>query len=87
MPEPMSDKHYEEKFIFPLWRLIEQRAEEKDISYRAATREVIPEYTKTIRYGDREFEEEIIRKYEEETRDAGNRWNKLLAQKAKGRAK
>jgi hypothetical protein len=87
MPEPMSDRHYEEQFVFPLWRLIEQRAEEKDISYRAAAREVIPEYTKTIRYGDREFEEGVIWKYEEDTRDVESRWNKLIQGKGKGEAK
>ncbi len=87
MPEPMSDKHYEDKFAFPLWLLIEQRAEEKDISYRAAAREVIPEYTKTIRYGDQEFEEGVIRKYEEDTRDVENRWNKLMQGKGRGGAK
>jgi hypothetical protein len=63
MPEPMSDKHYEEKFEFPLWKLIKQRAEKKDISYLAASEEVVPEYVKTIRYGDREFEEAEIGKW------------------------
>ncbi len=28
--EPTSDKHYEEKFEFPLWKMIKRRAEEKD---------------------------------------------------------
>ena len=50
MEEPMSDKYYEEKFEFPLWKLIKQRAEEKDISYSAASMEVMPEYMKTIRF-------------------------------------
>ena len=36
MAEPMSDKHYEEEFEFPLWKLIKQRADEKDISYHDA---------------------------------------------------
>jgi len=60
--EPTSDKHYEEKFEFPLWKLIKQRAEEKDISYHDALLEVVPEYEKTIRYGDTEFEQEQISK-------------------------
>ena len=51
-----ADEHYEEKFEFPLWKLIKQRAEEKDISYVAAAGEVVPEYVKTIRYRDEEFE-------------------------------
>ena len=60
MGEPTSDKHYETKFEFPLWKLIKQRAEEKDISYVAALNEVVPEYVRTIRYGDEEFENEAI---------------------------
>ena len=60
MPELTSSKHYEEKFEFPLWRLIQQRAKEKDISYLAAAEEVVPEYVKTIRYRDTEFEDAAI---------------------------
>ena len=29
MLEPTSDKNYEEKFEFPLWKLIKERAEKK----------------------------------------------------------
>ena len=60
MAEPMSDKYYEKGFEFPLWKLIKQRAEEKDISYVAATKEVVPEYVKTIRYRDTEFEDTAV---------------------------
>ena len=60
---------YEEKFEFPLWKLVKQRAREKDISYSAALDEVLPEYVKTIRYRDAEFEkqcvEEGVRRFEE----------------------
>ena len=62
MLEPTSDKHYESKFEFPLWKLIKQRAEEKDISYVEASGEVVPEYVKTIRYRDIEFEEAEVHK-------------------------
>jgi hypothetical protein len=62
MAEPTSDKHYEDKFEFPLWKLIKERAEKKDISYHDAMLEVVPEYEKTIRYGDTEFEQEQIKK-------------------------
>jgi len=62
MAKSVSDKHYEEKFEFPLWKLIKQRAEEKDISYVDATAEVVPEYVKTIKYRDEEFEREAINK-------------------------
>ncbi len=60
MPEPTSDKHYEEEFEFSLWKMIQQRAKEKDISYRKAADEVVSEYKKTIRYRDMEFETEHI---------------------------
>lgn len=62
MEEPMSDKYYEEKFQFPLWTLIKQRAEEKDISYTEAMAEVLPEYARGIRYRDTEFEKAVIEK-------------------------
>ena len=66
MGEPTSDKHYEEAFEIPLWSLIKQRAEEKDISYRKATDEVVQEYKKTIRYRDKAFEtEQIQKRYQE----------------------
>ena len=66
MAEPASDKHYEEKFEFPLWKLIKQRAEEKDICYSDAVPEVVSEYVKTIRYRDTEFEDtEIVRRAKE----------------------
>jgi len=44
MAEPTSDKHYEDDFEFELWKLIKQRAEEKDISYDKASKEVLPEF-------------------------------------------
>ena len=62
MSEPMSNKHYEEKFEFPLWKLIKKRAKEKDISYVKACEEVVPEYVKTIRYQDTAFEDAAIEK-------------------------
>jgi len=66
MPEPTSDKHYETKFEYPLWKLIKQRAEEKDISYVQAAGEVVPEYEKGIRYRDEEYEKSTIAKRVEE---------------------
>ena len=62
MPEPTGNKHYETKFEYPLWKLIKQRAEEKDISYVQAAGEVLPEYEKAIRYRDKEFEISTIQK-------------------------
>jgi len=75
MEDPM-DKHYEEKFEFPLWKLIKQRAEEKDISYSAAGEEVMPEYVKTIRYRDTAFEDAEIAKRQKEMAAAAERDHK-----------
>ena len=84
MIEPTSDKHYENKFEFPLLKLIRQRAKEKDISYHDAALEVMPEYVKTIRYGDTEFEEAEIAKSEKETKAANEHWEKMVRQWGKG---
>ena len=73
MPEPTSDKHYEDDFEFPLWKLIKQRAEEKDISYAAASMEVLPEYQKNIRYRDTEFEDAEIKKRRKELNELAER--------------
>lgn len=57
--DPVAE-HYEEKFEFPLWTLIKQRAEEKDISYSDAALEVEPEYARTLRIRDDEYNHEMI---------------------------
>ncbi len=77
MAEPTSDKHYEDRFEFPLWKLIKERAEEKDISYHDAVLEVVPEYEKAIRYGDIEFEQEQIQKRRAEQLELSERERKL----------
>ena len=76
MAEPTSDKHYEEKFEFPLLKLIRQRAEEKDISYSEAYKEVQSEYGKTIRYRDTEFEDTEIKKRRKELNELAERLKK-----------
>jgi hypothetical protein len=77
MTDP-QDKHYEAKFEFPLFKLIKQRAEEKDISYHDAALEVMPEYGKTVRYRDREFELAEIIKNDEESKIDRERWQKIM---------
>ena len=44
MSESEWDKTYETNYQSPLWRMVKERAEKKDISYFAAYREVLPEY-------------------------------------------
>ena len=51
----LRDEHYEKKFEFALWKLIKERAEEKDVSYVQAAAEVLPEWDKEIRYRDEKF--------------------------------
>lgn len=79
MAEPMSEKYYEEKFEFPLWKLIKQRAEEKDISYIEASEEVIPEYAKNIRYRDTKFEESAVQEGKAEIAEWAERGRKEMA--------
>ena len=62
MNESTLDKRYEDSFEFPLWKLIKQRAEKEDISYVEASKKVVPEYVKTIRYRDTDFENASIEK-------------------------
>jgi hypothetical protein len=61
MEKSWADERYEEEFEWPLWKLIQARAEEKDISYRRAAEEVTPEYAKGIRIGDIAFEDDLIK--------------------------
>jgi hypothetical protein len=84
MADPMSDKYYETKFEYPLLKLIRQRAEGKDISYHDAALEVIPEYCKTIRYGDEEYEISVIKKNIEEVDQEPIIWKKLQKTFRKG---
>jgi hypothetical protein len=77
MAEPTSDKHYEEKFEFELWKLIKEKAEEKDISYHDAMLEVVPEFEKKIRYRDTEFEQEQIQKRRREMLDVSEQERRL----------
>ena len=76
MGEPTSKKQYEEKFEFPLWKLIKNRAEKLDISYLKASQEVFPEYVKTIRYRDISFEDTEIKKWSEELQKVAKRTQK-----------
>jgi len=77
MAEPTSDKHYVEKFEFPLWKLIKQRAEEKDICYSEAVPEVVSEYVKTIKYRDPQYEDKEILKRAKEMIELGELEQKL----------
>ena len=64
-----QDKHHDEKFEFPLWKLIKQYAEEKDISYGEAADVMQLEYAKNLRYRVKEFNEAEINKRRKELDD------------------
>jgi len=80
MPDLASEEGYETEFEFPLWALIRERAEQKDISYYAAAREVTPEYMKTIRYDDEEFENAVQDKAIAEGEEEMKSFKTLMAQ-------
>ena len=80
MLDPMSDEHYEAKFELPLWTLIKERADAKDISYYEAAAEVVPEYMERIRYDDLAFEDAVMDKSEAEAVAEIAMWNELMAQ-------
>ena len=60
MSKDWAGDYYEEKFEFPLWKLIKERAEEKDVSYLKAMEEVAPEFAKDVRIRDKAFEDEQV---------------------------
>ena len=72
---------YEEEFEFPILKLVREKAEELDISYHDALVLVKPEYVKTIRYGDKEFEDKTIAAFEELSRKTNENWEKFMEER------
>ena len=66
MEDVLYDENYEDNFESALWKMIKDRAKEKDISYMEASEEVLPEYQRTIRYRDNEFEDAALKKRAED---------------------
>lgn len=75
--------HYEEEFEFPLWKLIRECAEEKDISYSDAAAIVAPEYAASLRIRDQEWTDEQIAKREAEGNKETMANDKVLEEAAK----
>jgi hypothetical protein len=71
--EPTSDKHYESKWESPLWKMIKEYADKKDVSYNQAWKEVSPVHFKMVKYRDTKFEDEVIRKRNKEIADLRER--------------
>ena len=85
MSEPVAEKGYETKFEFPLWLLIKARAEQKNVSYYAAAREVVPEYMKGIRYDDEAFEDSVIEKAMKESEEEMAAFKSLMGRPEGGK--
>jgi hypothetical protein len=85
VPDPVAEKGYETKFEFPLWSLIKERADEKNISYYAAAREVTPEYMKRIRYDDESFEDSVIEKAMKESDEEMAAFKRLMGRPEGGK--
>lgn len=69
---------YETKFEFPLLKLVRAKAEELDISYHDALNLVKPDYVRSIRYGDVEFEESQIAAFNKITEETQANWEKFM---------
>jgi len=72
---------YEEKFEFPILKLVREKAEELDISYHDALVLVKPDYVRTIRYGDIEFEEKTIADFDVITQETNANWEKFMQER------
>ncbi len=81
MDETYGGGVYEEKFEFPLLKLVREKAEELDISYHDALVLVKPDYVRTCRYGDEEFEQGEIDKFEEITKQTNANWEKFIEER------
>jgi hypothetical protein len=84
VPDPVAEEGYETQFEFPLWSLIKERADQKNISYYTAAREVVPEYMKTIRYDDEPFEDSVIEKAMKESDEEMAAFKRLMGRPGEG---
>ncbi len=71
----------EENFEFPLFKLVREKAEELDISYHDALVLVKPDYVRTCRYGDVEFEQKAIDAYEDIAAKTNANWDKFMEER------
>ena len=72
---------YEEDFEFPILKLVREKAEELDISYHDALKLVKPDYVKTIRYGDEEFEQKVIADFDKVSEQTFVNWDKFIKER------
>lgn len=76
---------YEEEFEFPLFKLVREKAEELDISYHDALVLVKPDYVRTCRYGDEEYENAEIEAFEKVTEQTNANWEKFMEERGSGK--
>ena len=71
----------EENFEFPLFKLVREKAEELDISYHDALVLVKPDYVRSCRYGDEEFEQKSIDEFEEISKQTMANWEAFMKER------
>ncbi len=71
----------EENFEFPLFKLVREKAEELDISYHDALVLVKPDYVRTCRYGDEEFEQKAIDEFEVISQKTNENWEAFMKER------
>ena len=82
MDESYGGGVYEEEgFEFPLFKLVREKAEELDISYHDALVLVKPDYVRTCRYGDEEFEQKAIEEFEVISRKTNENWDAFMKER------
>ena len=81
MDENYGGGVYEEEFEFPLFKLVREKAEELDISYHDALVLVKPDYVRTCRYGDDEFEQKAIDEFEVISQKTNENWEKFMKER------
>ncbi len=81
-----ADGHYEEKFEFPLWKMIKEYAKKQDVSYLAAQNKVLHDYCLNagLRYRDAAYEDPIIKERWDELKALSGSGDSLLFDSGKG---
>ena len=78
-----AQEHFEDKFEFPLWKIIKTYAAKHDCSYVDASEAVLSDYVATINYGDEEFENACMKKRHAELEAVGKEDEERLGKEQK----
>ena len=74
-------EYEEENFEFQLFKLVREKAGELDISYHDALVLVKPDYVRTCRYGDEEFEQKAIDEFEVISQKTNENWEAFMKER------